>query len=156
MNSLKSQELAYWEGYLLTIAEELRPQDPFVSDGYAGTPEITDGLLELYLSGKKTAGSSILEDFLSAGDPPPRVGNYWIYLNSRHQPSCILRTERIEIHPFKDIPAEIATAEGEGDLSLDYWKKVHSELYSPFLQSWGVKHIDDATVVTEFFKIVHR
>ncbi|MGZ3809482.1 MAG: ASCH domain-containing protein [Bacteriovorax sp.] len=136
MDSLKPHEKTYWENFLQTLSEDKRPKNAIVSAGYAGTPAITDSLLELYLSGKKIAGSSMVEDFLSAGDPLPAVGNFWIYLDSRGQPSCILRTEKIVTHKFKDVPLEIVIAEGEGDLTLDYWKKVHSELYSPFLKSW--------------------
>lgn len=156
MISLKPQEKLYWENYLQNLPANQRPNDAFVSAGYAGTPEITDELLGLYLSGKKTAGSSILEDFLSAGDPPPKVGNYWIYLNSLGAPSCILRTERIVKHKFRDVPPEIAIAEGEGDLSVEYWKRVHSELYLPHIKQWGLEDLNDATVITEFFKIVCR
>lgn len=127
-----------------------------MSAGYAGNQEITDELLALYFASKKTAGSSILEDYLTAGDPPPQVGNYWIYLNSHDQPSCILRTEKVVIHKFKDVPIEIAIAEGEGDLSLDYWRRIHSEIYSSHLPKWGLNDIADATVVTEYFSIVYR
>jgi 5-formyltetrahydrofolate cyclo-ligase len=146
----------YWNTYRASIPNKRHLQDVFVSAGYAGTPQITDELLALYLSGKKSAGSSVMEDFLTAGDPLPQVGNYWIYLNSSGDPSCILRTEKVVMNKFKDVPVEIAIAEGEGDLSLEYWRRVHSELYSPCLVEWGVKSMDEATMVTEFFKIVFR
>jgi uncharacterized protein YhfF len=153
---LKDNEQKYWQSYLSRLSAADRPKDPVVTAGYAGNPEITDELLKLYLSGLKTAGSSLLEDFVSANDPVPQVGNYWIFLNSHAQPSCILKTAKIEMNKFKDIPASIAIAEGEGDLSLDYWKRVHSELYSPLLKSWGISDINEATVITEFFEIVYR
>jgi len=156
MKSLKPHEHAYWQLYLQTLPDEQRRMQMNVSAGYAGTLETTDTLLELYLAGKKVAGSSLLEDFLAAGDPLPKVGNRWIYLNGRNQPCCILKTEKIVTHKFKDVPAEIAIAEGEGDLSLSYWKRIHSELYAPFLRSWGVKNIDEATVITEFFSIAYQ
>lgn len=139
-----------------SLPEAAWPKNAFVTASFAGTPEITDELLHLYLIGKKSAGSSIVEDFVSAGDPLPKVGNYWIFLNSKDIPSCILRTEKVVTNKFYEVPSEIAVAEGEGDLSLEYWRKVHSELYSPYLASWGVARLEDATVITEFFKIVYR
>lgn len=154
MTPLKPREQLYWESYLATLPEI--PTNLIVSAGYAGTPEITDELLALYLTGKKTAGSSIVEDFLITGDPLPKVGNYWIFLNSEGNPSCILQTTKVVINKFKDVPLEIAVAEGEGDLSLEYWYKVHSELYLPYLESWGIKDINEATVITEFFDIVYK
>lgn len=77
------------------------------------------------------------------------------FLNSADRPSCILRTEKIVFHKFNDVLAEIAVAEGEGDLSLEYWRKVHAEIYLPFLSGWGIAKIEDATVVTEYFKLVY-
>lgn len=97
-----------------------KPITPVVTAGYAGNSNITDGLLALYLSGKKIAGSSILEDFLSINDPLPQLGNYWIFLGSDEKPRCILKTIKIVTHKFNDVPEEIAIAEGEGDCSLEY------------------------------------
>ena len=156
MKPLKDVENKYWQDYLEKLPNSDVPLNGHVDASYAGNREITDGLLQLYFDGKKTAGSSIVEDFLSTGDPLPQVGNHWILLNSKDKPSCILRTERIVLHKFKDVPIEIATAEGEGDLSLQYWRDVHRKLYTPFLSSWGLVNLEDATVITEFFKIVHK
>lgn len=154
--TLKKTEQIYWESYIQTLPESARPISANVTASYAGNAEITDALLLLYLEGKKTAGSSLLEDFQSAGDPLPRVGNHWIYLNSRNEPCCILRTDRIVTHKFKDVPPEIASAEGEGDGSLEDWRRIHSELYAPFLKQWGIQDLNEATVITEFFSIVYR
>ena len=154
--ALNPVEQSYWESYLRTLPEGERPNDAVVSAGYAGNPELTDELLALYFAGKKTAGSSLLEDFQSAGDSLPQVGNHWIYLNRRGEPCCILKTERIVMHKFKDVPPEIAAAEGEGDGSLEYWRRVHREIYTPFLAKWGVHELNEATVITEFFRIVYR
>lgn len=156
MKHLKPQERSYWSSYLETLPDDKKPMNAFVTAGHAGTPQITDELLALYLAGKKTAGSSVLEDYIAAGDQPPAVGNFWIFLNSSNQPSCILRTEKVVTHAFKDVPSDIAVAEGEGDLSLDYWRKVHSEIWLPLIHQWNVAELDNATVVTEFFTVVYR
>ncbi len=156
MSNLREIETKYWQSYLSTLAEEDRPLRPRVVAFHAGGRAITDSLLQLYLAGKKSAGSSIVEDFLSAGDPLPEVGNYWILLDSRDQPSLILRTERVVVHQFNDVPPEVAVAEGEGDLSIEYWRRAHRELYEASLKDWGVNSIDEATVITEFFRIVFK
>jgi uncharacterized protein YhfF len=156
MKTLKPLEERYWRKYLSTVAPEKIPEAPRVEARYAGNKLITDGLLDLYLIGKKTAGSSIAEDFQSAGDPLPKVGSYWILLKSNDEPGCILKTDRIEFHKFKDVPPAIAIAEGEGDLSLEYWRRVHEELYRPHLSGWGLSEINEATVLTEFFTLVYR
>ena len=155
IDKLKPIEKEFWNEYIKQNSIELA-ENVFVEANPAGSLEITDDLIDLYLAGKKSAGSSLVEDFETCGDPLPKVGNFWILLNSKEEPVMILKTVRIEINKFKDIPVRIAIAEGEGDSSLAYWKEVHSRLYSPYLKQWGVDDINEAHVITEFFEIVHR
>lgn len=133
--------------------ESERPMAPHVEVAYAGTAEITDQLADLYLQKKKWAGSGLVEDYQSVGDPLPKVGNYWMLLRSNGEVACLLKTERIVFNKFKDVPEEIAIAEGEDDLSLKSWRDIHEKFFSPNLEKWGVKDINEATVITEFFKL---
>jgi len=144
----------FWKTYL-AAHPEVSPSAP-VEAAFAGRREGTDALISLYLHGRKTAGSSLLRDFVSNGDPLPQPGDHWIALDSRDRPKIILKTVSTEVHRFKDVPERIAVAEGEGDLSLEYWKRVHAGFYAPHLAEWGIADIHDAEVVTEHFEIVHR
>lgn len=153
---LKPHERAYWQRYVDSCLNKKELDGTYVTAGYAGSPEITDRLLELYLNGKKSAGSSVVEEFETAGDPLPEIGNHWIYLDGRGEPRLILRTEGVETHKFNDVPERIAIAEGEGDLSLEYWRRVHARLYTPLLSEWGLSRIEEATIITEHLKIVFR
>ena len=121
-----------------------------------GNSEIADGLVQLYLVGHKIAGSSLLADFVAAGDQLPSIGKFWIVLDSTGEARCIVRTDRVDQTKFKDVGMEVAIAEGEGDLSLAYWRKAHAEFFQPFLQSWGVNDLEEAIVVTEFFRVVYK
>jgi len=153
---LKEVEIAFWNSYIKTLSLQCLPVNPWVEAAPAGNAGITDSLLQLYLDGKKCAGSSVVEDFLTNGDPVPKVGNYWIVLNSKGEPTLILKTDKVVINKFRDVPEEIAIAEGEGDLSLNFWRMVHARFFEPNLEKWGIKHIDDATIITEYFKLVHK
>lgn len=154
MKYLNERERRYWERYLRSLPHP--PASESVEAGMAGNEGLADELLGLYLQGKKSAGSSLLEDYLTAGDPVPAPGRHWIVLDSRGEPGCILRTVKVTRHKFKHVPPEVAIAEGEGDLSLAYWRKAHEEFFRPFLKNWGVQDIEEATVVTEFFQLVFR
>jgi uncharacterized protein YhfF len=151
VKALTERESLYWQSYLSTGA----PGGP-VEANIAGNETIADELLKLYLIGRKTAGSSLLEDYLTAGDPLPEPGRHWIVLDSKGAPGCILRTERVERHKFNEVSERVAIAEGEGDLSLAHWRKAHEEFFRPFLNGWGLEKIEQATVVTEFFRLVYR
>ena len=156
MKRLKLEEKKFWQAYLRHAHINEKDQIFNVEASPAGNFLITDPLIELYLQKKKTAGSSIKEDFESAGDPLPKIGNYWIALNSLKKPCLILKTVNVEYNKFFEVPESVARAEGEGDLSLEYWRRVHSNIYIPHLQRWGLKDISEATVVTEHFEEVYR
>lgn len=153
---LKPDERAFWTAYLASLPTKRRPKKPFVYAGYAGGRKGTDSLIRLYRSGKKTAGSGLVADYETAGDPLPKTGDYWILLDSRDRPRFLLKTIRTELNLFGRIPKSVARAEGEGDLSVAYWKKAHARFFFPFLNDWGVDDIDKAVVITEHFEIVHR
>ncbi|WP_194948995.1 ASCH domain-containing protein [Actinomyces trachealis] len=151
---LSPEQERYWRAYL-AAAPAPPEQGCSVVVGAPGNDENADMLLELYLLGKKTAGSGLLEEYLAVGEPLPRIGDRWIALDSQGRPRCILRTVRVETHRFLDVPERIAVAEGEGDLTLDYWRSSHTRFFAPYLQDWGLSKIEDATVVTEFFELVY-
>ena len=152
--TLTPQQQRFWWDYLADHPE-VGASGGAVVAGCPGSPEIADRLIGLYLAGVKTAGSGLVEDYAAAGDPLPQVGDHWIALGGDERPRLILRTDRVETHRFLDVPERIAVAEGEGDLSLAYWRRAHTRHYAPHLQEWGLRDIDDATVVTEFFTLVH-
>lgn len=156
MKPLNPQELAYWNRYLATLPEAQRKKEYAVEANIAGNLEIADQLLALYLKGKKTAASSLLQDYLTVGDPLPEPGRYWIVLDSKLEPRCIVKTLRTETHKFRDIPEYVAKGEGEGDLSLAYWRKAHIWFFTPFLKEWGVEDLEEADVIVEFFELVYK
>ncbi|WP_127716862.1 ASCH domain-containing protein [Halobacteriovorax sp. HLS] len=151
---MKSITDIFWNKYLDTIGSPLG--DAHVEISIAGNIEIADELLNLFLQGKKTAGSGLVKDFILAEDDLPKVGNYWMILDSKEVPRCIVKTVKVERNLFKDISCEIAKAEGEGDLSVEYWKKVHRSFFTPYLEQWGITNLDEEEVVTEFFELVYK
>lgn len=154
MKSLTREQAAFWDRYLKTLPPARHPRHARVEAGFAGDKKVTDGLIRLYLDGRKTAGSSLAADFLSAREPLPKPGNYWIILDGRRHPRLIVRTDKVVLSIFKNIPKYVARAEGEGDLSVAHWKRVHRKAYSPFIARWGIERLDDARVVTEIFTLV--
>lgn len=163
MTKLNPAEQKFWSDYLaasVTPGEAAARIDALakanVRAGIPGDLSIADELLNLYLQGKKTAGSSLVRDFEVAGDPLPRVGDHWILLDSRGAPRCIAKVVRVEFHRFDEITLEIARAEGEGDLSLEYWRSAHQTFFAPYLPTLGISDLESAEIVTEFFEVVHR
>lgn len=151
---MNEEQLQYWRDYCDSVG--MNPDEVYVEASIAGNKDIAEELLLLFLQGKKKAGSGLVQDYISAGDELPKIGNYWIVLDSKERPRCILKTTKVVTHKFSDVPVEIAMAEGEGDSSLDFWRKAHIEFFSPYLAGLGIENIEQADVVTEFYQIVFK
>jgi uncharacterized protein YhfF len=156
MKSLKPLEIEFWQKYLARLSNPERLNEAKITASMAGNKEIADILLNLYLEGKKTAGSGLVKDYEFSGDPLPALGNYWIILDTNEQPRCIVKTVRVELHLFREVPPQVAIAEGEGDLSLEYWREAHILFFQPYLAKLGIEDLDEAEVVTEFFSLVYK
>lgn len=77
---------------------------------------------------KKTATCSSLSGFFS--DPvTPTIGGYNIILNSQGVPVCVIRTRSLTLMRFSEVSEQLASKEGEGDLSLSYWQQGHKEFF---------------------------
>ena len=153
--SESSAEL-FWNKYVSNLEESEIPENPHIETSMPGDASITNKLIDLYVNGMKTAGSSVLEDFITAGDELPKEGNYWIVLDEQQVPKCILKTTKVVQHKFFDVPAEIAIAEAEGDLSISDWRTTHHNFFAPYLSAWNLSKIDDATIITEFYELVFK
>ena len=56
--------------------------------------------------------------------------------------------------PFNEVTAEYAAIEGEGDKSLEYWKKSHWEYYTREMEEFDEKPSEDMIIVCEQFKTI--
>lgn len=97
MKKLKPLERSFWKNFLVSIPAKDRPKKPLVAAAYAGGRKGTDALIHLYRAGKKTAGSGLVADYGTAGDPLPKAGDYWILFDSRDRPQFLLKTIRTEV-----------------------------------------------------------
>ncbi len=154
MPHLSPEQDAFWQRYQASVKEV--PCDSEVYASIAGDERNADALLQLYLDGKKSAGSGLAKDYEVSGEPLPEVGRYWMILDSKGHPRCLVKTVKVETHRFDSVPEYVAKAEGEGDLSLQYWKDGHARFFQPYLKELGIEKLEEAEVVTEFFEVVFR
>ncbi|MBN6049070.1 ASCH domain-containing protein [Lactobacillus helveticus] len=85
-----------------------------------------DVLSDLVNRGIKTATTSVYD----LDGAMPVVGKYAIVLNGKNEPVCVIQNKTVEIMPFKNVSAEHAYLEGEGDRSYEYWRKVHEKFFA--------------------------
>ena len=113
-----------------------------------------DELARLVLEGVKTATSSAFPLYALEEEPLPEEGEYSVILDGRGNAVCVIRTEKVAAVPFRDVGAEHARREGEGDLSLAYWRQIHEAFFTQELAQAGLAFTPDMPVVCEEFRRV--
>ena len=81
----------------------------------------------------------------------PEEGGFNVILNSREEAVCITRTTKVYVTSFREVSAEHAWKEGEGDRTLEYWRTVHERFFREELETAGLPFDWDLKVVCEEF-----
>ena len=124
---------------------------------YYGYPEQADEILDALLRGDKRATTGLKPLYDLEGEPLPRVGQFSVILDSKGHPHCITRIQKVEITKFRDITAEYARIEGEGDKSLTYWKDAHTQVFTrECREEHNLAFSEDMECVCEYFEVVYR
>lgn len=115
-----------------------------------------DRLAHLVLTGEKTATASAYSLYELENEPLPAAGEYSVILDSKDNAVCVIQTNKVSIVPFHAVSAEHAYKEGEGDKSLDSWRKVHEKFFTEQLNIVGLEFTPDMKVVCEEFAVVYK
>ncbi|QFJ54032.1 ASCH domain-containing protein [Pseudobutyrivibrio xylanivorans] len=123
--------------------------------GFGDDEETADELAELVVKGIKYGTASSYDDYIAedALDELPQVGEYSVILNGKDEAVCVIRTKEVFILPFNEVPESHAFAEGEGDRSLDYWRRVHKEFFEECAEESGIPFTEESKVVCEQFSL---
>jgi len=135
----------FWQGF---------GQKQIISAEQFGYADIADELAQLIVDGKKTATCSIYSLYEIENEPLPAVGQYTIVLSSKDDPVAIVRTSEVLIVKMNEVPEELALAEGEGDLTYQYWWNSHKEAFTAELGEHGMDFREDMLLVFEKFELV--
>ena len=145
-----------WENVLTEIARSSydgeTPSGPF---WFGDSASMSDELNHLVLAHKKTATASLLWDWEHDADPLPPVGCLEALISWSSEFKGIVRTTAIDVVPFESVSSDFAALEGEGDLSLEYWRKVHWNYFSNVCQRIGRQPSMDMPVVCQKFALIY-
>ena len=124
-------------------------------DGYGDSESLSEELLALIRSGKKRAGTGLLLAYETEGTPVPKPGDIEIVIDHRHEPALVTRITSVEIVPYGNVTVEYAAIEGEGDGSLEFWRKAHWAFFSRECQRLGREPEDAMLVVCSVFEVLN-
>ena len=118
--------------------------------------DMPDDLAQLTRDGIKTATASAFPLYELEKEPFPAAGEYNMILRTDGTALCVTRTTRVYVVPFRDVSAEQAWREGEGDRSLAYWRRVHEAFFREEMAEVGLPFTEDMGVVCEEFEVVFK
>lgn len=114
-----------------------------------------DLLAKLVVDGTKTATASAYDLYELDEEELPQVGSYDIILDSNDEAICIIEITKVDIVPFKDVSADHAFKEGEGDKTLEWWRRAHIDFFKLYFEEFGLMFSEDSRIVLEEFQVVY-
>lgn len=143
-----------WSAFLAARPGLAGPESVYTAWHFCDNQKDADELVELVLSGRKRATTGALWSYEAEGESLPQVGDFSVVTDWAGTARCVIRTSAVEIVAFGAVSAEFAAAEGEGDLSLDYWRRAHEAAFARELAPLGRTVGPDTPVVCERFEVV--
>jgi len=153
----KAEIETYWKKFLDSLpSDSPYHSKTYIAEGWGDSPEMADELGTLIAQGIKTGTCSAVWEWEAEGNPIPEKGLITVVLNGKDEPLCIVETMEIVIRNYNEVDADFARTEGEGDLSLDYWREVHKNFFTRTLGEIGKEFSEDMPLVCERFKLIYK
>lgn len=146
-----------WRAYLESIGRnDEDPNMKYEAWHFCDNEKDADELAELASQGVKRATTGLYFLYELEKEALPEVGNLNVVTDWNGIARCIIKTIKVMVLPFRDVPEEFAYTEGEGDKSLDYWRRVHVDAFSRYMKPLNMEFNEDMQVVCEEFEVVYK
>ncbi len=119
-----------------------------------GTPALADEGAALILEGNKTATSSPFWDYPDGRTP--FAGALSVLLDGRRRPVAIVETTGVETVRFCDVTEPMAQAYGEGERTLQWWRRVIGDWYRQKAARDGQAFAEDEPILWEWIAVARR
>lgn len=147
----------FLDEYLGSLPQEVAAKyTSFSADYFCGDEYNANLCADLILRGEKRASCSLDYWYSHEGETMPEVGHLQVVTNWEGIPVCIIETTSVSRCQFNEVTECFALAEGEGDLTLAWWREAHWQFFSNECESVGIKPTQDMMLVLEHFKVVHH
>lgn len=137
--------------YRFIIAHPEFKDSKYISWHFCNTKKCADELAVLVKAGIKTATCSLNFWYENGFEKRPEVGEYNIITDWEGEAQCITKTVSLTLMKFIDMTEDLASKEGEGDRSLEYWRKVHIRFFTDELIKEGLEFNENMSILFEEF-----
>ena len=123
--------------------------------GFGDNPELMDELLGYVLNGIKRTSTSLHIESELEGWPMEHEGEYNIILDGRNMPAAVIKTMSVRRVKYRDVDADHAYWEGEGDRTLETYFLEHDKYYLRRGEALGFEFNKDMLVDLNRFELVY-
>ncbi len=150
--TFSKEVLEFWE----KVKTETGITGDFVDAwGFGDNPALKDELLGYILQGIKRSSTSLLKESEIEGYPDDNEGDYNIILNGKDEPAAVIKTVSVRRVKYRDVDADHAYWEGEGDRTLETYFMEHDKYYKRIGESLGFEFNKDMLVDLVRFELVY-
>jgi uncharacterized protein YhfF len=145
-----------WRSFLATLPDPSAFGGRFrIVDAFGDSPRLADELGALAASGVKSATCASLWEYEAEGAPLPKPGLLRVVVDGRGRPLCIVETVEVVVRAFQDVDPRFAFDEGEGDRSLEHWRRSNWDFFCRTLPAIGRAPSEDMPLVCERFRLLY-
>lgn len=153
---MQEQAQQYLNQYLSSLSQAKRAKYVSFSSDYFCADELNANLCaELILAGQKTATCSMRYWYDSDNETMPVVGHLQVVTDWHGKPICIIEIDSVTECQFKDVSADFARQEGEGDRTLEWWRQAHWVFFSKECETLEIEPSEEMMLVLEQFHVVY-
>jgi uncharacterized protein YhfF len=149
---------AFWHAYRASLpAENAHAQlqrRPLAFAFCENEPELAEELAQLVVAGPKRATTSLPIEFTSLGEELPKIGDLSIVVGRDGTPVALIELTQVESIPFDGVSAEYAAIEGEGDATLETWRRDHRWYFSGVCERLGGTFDGLTPVLCQIFRVL--
>ena len=144
----------FWAEFL-DANPHIDPATPYQVWYFSNTSKSARELAGLVLEGKKTATASLKAVNEVEPEKAPIDDGYSVVTDFEGEPLCVVQTAEIRHIPFDEVDAQFAFDEGEGDRTLDEWRKTHRDYFSREAPQYGVGFDGSSIICCERFRLLY-
>jgi uncharacterized protein YhfF len=148
----------FWQTYqasLLASHAHAQLQRRPVAFGFCEhEPELVEELGQLVVAGRKRATTSLAIEFTSLGEDLPKQGDLGIVVGRAGTPLALIELTQVESVAFDAVDAEYAAVEGEGDASLETWRRDHRWYFVGVCERLGGSFDGLTPVLCQIFRVL--
>lgn len=153
--SIPSNIAAFWDAFCTEVGEDWSHRF-FEAFHFDDNEASANALADLVVAGVKRATAGLIWSIESAGGSPPKPGALSVVTYWDGRPACVIETIEVDVLPFEQVTAEFAAIEGEGDGSLEYWRRAHWAYFGRECARVGRERSLTMPVACERFNVIYR